>query len=148
MTTCPKCGSLVREGQKFCGVCGAEVKRAPAATPAPASPPPSSSPPTPGRARPAPNEEPPISSDYPQEAPDYEYQDEMEETPRPGRLILVAGVLVVAVCCALALGILVGLEASCYLPGNTCGTPVPTLPKVTPTTTGMNLLPFILSWLA
>ena len=115
MVNCPTCGHPVPDNQRFCGNCGSDVSPAPPAAP-------------PGA---------PIGGDqtapyaYTQPA-GYGYEPQsLSEPARPvNRMIIVIAVLILAACCALVCGILIGFEASPMLfPNNT---PVPT-PRVSPT---------------
>jgi hypothetical protein len=105
LVTCPNCGQSVREGQRFCGACGTDV---PAAL-------------HPAQTAYAAQEEQPSAYAYSQPA-NYGY-DAMpaEERSGGGRMVIIAGAVILAMCCALAFGFFVGLEASCVLPGNNCG---------------------------
>lgn len=127
MPICPNCGQSVREGQKYCGACGANVE---AARPQPASAPP------------GPQQEFPYA--YPPSA--YASEPAAPESPPPGRILIVAAIGLVAVCCALAIGIVIGLELSCYLPGNSCGAPASKPPPVSmPGSVGWYLFSFATS---
>jgi hypothetical protein len=134
LVTCPNCGQPVREGQKFCGACGAEI-------PAPAGA--SSVPPSPDQEQAAPYAyEPP---------PAYGYEAQQPPAPFGGRMVLAGGVLLLALCCALACGILLGIlvapDVLEFFGFRTV--PVPRItPARVPTPTGLNLLPFMPPWLS
>jgi len=112
LVTCPNCGQSVREGQRFCSACGTDV---PAALHS-------------AQTAYAPQEEQPSAYAYNQPA-SYGY-DAMpaEERAGGGRIVIIAGAVILAMCCALAFGFFIGLEASCVLPGNNCGGSAPSAP--------------------
>lgn len=148
MVTCPNCGTSVRDGQRFCGNCGTDVQAASSAA-------------TPPRASEAPDmpyaySQPSgygqqgggyaPSGGYGQSSSGYDYENPPlgGGTP-PGRMIIIAGALILAVCCAFACGLAFGFEIIPDILG--LGGAAPTTP-VRPTTfpTPSSFLP-LLHWL-
>ncbi len=155
MVTCPNCGRPVPEGQKFCGSCGAEVQTAQrSAAPSEDQESPYAYPSSSGYGQSGGYGQPGSygqSSTYGQSAGygqsgGYGNESQYEsEPPASGRMIVIAGALILAVCCAFACGLVFGFEiipdvAQALGFGGTGATPVPT-PRFTPTPSG--LLPVI-----
>ncbi len=94
MINCPNCGRPVLEGQKFCGACGADVQAAMH---------PSSGSVPPGEEQMAPYA-------YAQSA-GYGYETEPpDEKPLGGRMLVIGGALLLAMCCVFACGLVFGFE--------------------------------------
>ncbi len=96
MINCPYCGQPVLEGQRFCGSCGKDVQSALRASPVVNNPPV--------------GEE--HSTPYAYSQPSgygYEHQPPAEP-PAAGRMIIIVGAVLLAVCCAFACGLLFGFE--------------------------------------
>ncbi len=143
MVTCPSCGRPVPEGQKFCGSCGTDVQAALRAQP--------SAPPSEEQGSPYAYQQ---TGGYSQSGGygqtggyGYESQYESEPPPQGNRMIVIAGAIILAVCCAFACGLVFGFEiipdvaqALGFGGAAAGGTPVPT-PRFTPTPS--SLLPII-----
>ncbi len=104
MINCPYCGQPVLEGQRFCGSCGKEVPVQPAVRAAPAAPVApvfNNPPPSEGQAAP-----------YAYAQPSgYSYEPlPPTQPPMAGRMIVVIGAVLLALCCTLAFGICLGFE--------------------------------------
>jgi uncharacterized membrane protein YvbJ len=116
LVTCPNCGNSVRESEQFCGNCGTDVHAALAAA----------------------SHTPPIGEEHDtpyaySQPTGYGYEYQPPEPAGRSRLVIIGIAIIVVACCMCAAGFLVGLEASCYLPGNNCGIATPVLkPTVTP----------------
>ena len=118
-TTCPNCGHVNPASQRFCGNCGTDVQAAaPHGTPI--------------------SEQ--QSAPYAYSAPSaYGYDQPYDEpSKKPMRLILIGVVVVFALCCAFACGLLLGFEIIPTMLG-VGATPKPT-PKVTPTPQSMLMI--------
>ncbi len=127
MINCPNCGQPVREGQRFCGVCGADVQAALAASTPPAS-----------------EQEP--ASPYAYSANEgYSYEPEKPPAPVTGRMLVAGAVLVLALCCVFACGILFGFEIIPDLLGYTAAPPA-RVPPATVTPAALNLVPVFFNW--
>ena len=99
-TTCPNCGQPVREGQRFCGACGTDVPAALNAAAASRSS---------GESTSYGGES--SSPDAYSQPPDYGYVTPPSNDPPAGRrLLIIAGALILAICCAFACGLLFGFE--------------------------------------
>ena len=126
MVTCPNCGQSVREGQRFCGTCGTDVQAALRAT-APVS---------------STTEDQSVPYAYTQPTTGYGYEAPPAETPLGGRMIIIAGALILAICCAFACGLVFGFEIIPDLLGMGAGGP-PATPRPTSAPTPSSLLPII-----
>ena len=121
MVNCPNCGHTVPSSQRFCGNCGADVQASTVPQGVPVS------------------EQQPAPYAYSQPA-GYGYDPYPTQAPRSGapRLILIGAVVVMALCCALACGILLGFELIPDLLGIGGGAAVPKpTPRFTPTPQSM-----------
>ncbi len=153
MVTCPNCGTSVRAGQRFCGNCGTDVQAAMSASTPRASEPPRSSEtpdmpyaysqPSGGYAQQGGGYAP--SGGYGQSSSssssnyDYGNQSLMGGSTPPGRMIIIAGALILAVCCAFACGLVFGFEIIPDILGiGGAAAPTPALrPTVIPTPSTM-----------
>jgi len=120
LVTCPNCGHSNLSTQKFCGNCGTDIQAALAPQAAPVS------------------EQQPAPYAYSQPTGfGYEPYAEPQRSVAP-RLILIGGIMLIALCCALACGLLLGFELIPDLLGIGGGvtTPKPT-PRFTPTPQSM-----------
>ncbi len=129
MINCPYCGQPVQEGQRFCGSCGKDVQAAIHATPVANNPP---------------SEE--QSAPYAYSQPSgYGYEPfPQAQPPVAGRMIVIIGAVLLAVCCAFACGLLFGFEIIPDVAGvvGLGGAAGPT-PRPTFTPTPSSLLPSI-----
>lgn len=130
MITCPNCGSLVREGQRFCGTCGTDVSAGSTA----------------GRsAEPAADEQSSpyayqSQGGYGQSTGSYGagqstyggYEPLGTRPPVGGRLLIIAGALMLAICFAFACGLIFGFELIPDLLGLGGASPVPPRPTTAP----------------
>jgi hypothetical protein len=128
LITCPNCGNAVRETQQFCGNCGTDVHAALAAQAAP------------------PITEQPSQYAYPQ-TPSYGYEYPQQYPQQPaqpspsGRIVVIAVIGIVALCCAFFCGLVFGFEIIPDLLGiGSVPAPAPT-PRPSPTPS--SLLPII-----
>jgi len=124
LVTCPNCGHSVPSNQRFCGSCGADVHAAPAARGAPISE----------------NQSAPYAYAQPS---GLGFDQSYAEPARANiRLLIIGAVLILALCCAFACGLLLGFELIPDLLGigGNAAVPKPT-PKFTPTP--QSLLPII-----
>ncbi len=153
MITCPNCGSLVREGQRFCGTCGTDVTAAAtSAHPTESAEEERSSP----YAYPSQGGYGQSSGGYGQSTGSYGEStggystgstrfgglDSLgTQSPMGGRLMIIAGALILAICCAFACGLIFGFELIPDLLGIGGGSAVPPRPTTVPTPIG--LLPII-----
>lgn len=129
MINCPYCGHPVLEDQKFCGSCGKDIQAAVRPTPA------ASNPPT-GEAQSTPYA-------YPQPS-GYGFEPLPAEQPLAGRMIVIIGAVLLAVCCAFACGLLFGFEIIPDVAGIAgFGSSAGPTPRPTFTPTPVSLLPMI-----
>jgi hypothetical protein len=131
LINCPYCGQPVLEGQRFCGSCGKEVPAPVQATPVANNPPP--------------GEE--HSTPYAYSQPSgYGYEPLPSQSPFAGRMIIIIGAVILAVCCAFACGLLFGFEIvpdiAAFAGFSGAGPTGPT-PRPTFTPTPSSLLPII-----
>ena len=121
MVTCPNCGHSNPTTQKFCGNCGTDIQAALAALAAPVS------------------DQQPAPYAYSQPTGyGYEPYVEPQKSMLP-RLILIGGIVIIALCCALACGLLLGFELIPDLLGTGGGAAVPK-PTVRPTATPQSMM--------
>ncbi len=127
MVTCPNCGHVNREGQRFCGSCGTDLQAALAST-APANPI--------GEDQGTPY----AYSQSPGSTPGYGYEYPPAEPSSNSRLIILGVALVIAACCIFACGLTFGFEIIPDLLGIGGGAAAP---RPTPTPTPTSLLPIL-----
>ncbi len=130
MINCPYCGQPVLEGQRFCGSCGKDVQAAVRATPVANTAPPT--------------EEQSTPYAYPQPS-GYGYEPlPPSQPPMAGRMIVIVGAVLLAVCCAFACGLLFGFELIPDIAGAIgWGGPAGPTPRPTSAPTPSSLLPLI-----
>lgn len=128
MINCPNCGHAVPSSQRFCGNCGADVQTAPVA---------------PQGVPIAEQQAAPYAYSQPS---GYDYGAYPVEAPRSGapRILLIGGVVIIALCCAFACGLLLGFELIPDILGIGGGAAVKPTPRFTPTPQSML---FILQYL-
>lgn len=132
MINCPYCGQPVLDGQKFCGSCGKEVQAAVRAIPVANNPPLSEDQSTPYA--------------YPQPS-GYGYEPlPLAQPPVAGRMLVIVGASLLALCCVFACGVLFGFEIipdiAAFMGFGAAGPAGPT-PRPTFTPTPSSLLPMI-----
>ncbi len=147
MITCPNCGSLVRESQRFCGSCGTDVSAASTVGASAGSAGEEQSSPYAYQSQGGYGQS---SSSYGAGQSSYGgYEPLGTQPPVGGRLMIIAGALILAICCAFACGLIFGFELIPDLLGMGGASAVPPpRPTTAPTPTGLlPILHYVMSYL-